>query len=420
MKQHRERALELPGFRLLWLATLFSQFGIAISTGALAMVVVIELELPDAHVPLLLAFAGLAAAVFALPLGPFTEKRRKRPLLVRADLFRAVLLISIPLLTWTGLLSFAYLATAMALLTLASIVSGAANGAHLRDLLPSRHWGEGNGRLESITWIMTAVFTPVGGLLVTVYSPGAVLVINAAMYLISALIIRRIRDPEPAPEPSPPGTEGRIAAILKGWAYIHRKPQLRSLFWNAMLFGGCITLTAPLLAVFMLRELHLDPWAYTLVLGLPAAAGFLGASLSSRITRRFGDGTTLLAAGSLRSVWLVLLPLSQPGYLGLLWILACQSALMFAAGVFNPVFATYRMRLVDRGCLSRVGASWPITAKLVQPLGLGAGSLTVGLFGVRATLVLAGIVMLACIPLLPWRTVSRRVSPAPPLVAEPR
>lgn len=308
----------------------------------------------------------------------------------------------------------------MALLTLASIVSGAAYGAHLRDLLPSRHWGEANGRLESITWIMTAVFTPVGGLLVTVYSPGSVLVINAAMYLISALLIRQIRDPEPAPEPFPAGTEGRIAAVLEGWAYIHRKPQLRSLFWNAMLFGGCITLTAPLLAVFMLRELHLDPWAYTLVLGLPAAAGFSGASLSSRISRRFGDGATLLAAGALRSIWLVMLPLSQPGYVGLLWILACQSALMFTAGVFNPAFATYRMHLVDRGCLSRVGASWPITAKVVQPLVLGSGSVSVGLLGVRATLLLAGVLMLACIPLLPWSTVPRRVSPATPVGVEPR
>jgi MFS family permease len=238
--------------------------------------------------------------------------------------------------------------------------------------------------------------------LISVLGATTTLVIDAVSFLCSALGIRRIGRPEPAPLAR--SGEARLRRdIAAGWAYILARPGLRALFWNAMLFGGSVMLCAPLVAVLMLRDLGLTPWQYGLALGLPCLGGVVGARLMPRWTARFGVRKILLVFGVLRTPWFLVLPLAPPGSVGLVVIVVVETGLLFAAGVFNPAFVTYRMSATEDGYLARVVGAWSISSKTVQPLFMVVGGVVATFTGISAAIAMGGVLCLASVLLLPWR-----------------
>lgn len=162
-------------------------------------------------------------------------------------------------------------------------------------------------------------------------------------------------------------------------------------------------LSSPLLAVFMLRELGLEPWQYGLALGLPGIGGVLGALCTKRVAARIGEHSVLLTFGLLRSVWMLLLPLAPHGSTGLAVIITSETLLLFSAGVFNPTFATYRMRATADAHMSRVTTAWLVSTRAIQPLFLLAGGALAAATSPRVALGAAGVTLLTSALLLPWR-----------------
>lgn len=77
--------------------------------GAMTLVAVEVLDASDLRVSLMFAVAGIVSAVLALPLGSWVEHRRKRPVMILANLLRAVALLSVPVAHVAGVLSYAQL-----------------------------------------------------------------------------------------------------------------------------------------------------------------------------------------------------------------------------------------------------------------------------------------------------------------------
>ncbi|WP_319660058.1 hypothetical protein [Streptomyces sp. MI02-7b] len=84
-------------------------------------------------------------------------------------------------------------------------------------------------------------------------------------------------------------------------------------------------------------------------------------------------------------------------------LVAADTCLLTAAGVFNPSFATYRMSVTDDRLMVRVVTAWSVGAKTAQPLGMALGGAVAALAGVRVAVLLAGVLCLASTLLLPWR-----------------
>ena len=100
------RGLGRP-FAWLWSAYSISTFGTWIAFDAFSLVAILVLHAGPGQVSLLAA-AGLAAgAAVAVPLGPWVEFRRKRPVMIAMDLTRFVALISVPLAFALHWLTFA-------------------------------------------------------------------------------------------------------------------------------------------------------------------------------------------------------------------------------------------------------------------------------------------------------------------------
>ncbi|MFE7961224.1 MFS transporter [Streptomyces sp. NPDC057413] len=293
-----------------------SAAGSAVGMGALPLIALVVLDSSALQVSVLAALSAVASAVIALPLGVRIEHQYKRPVMVTADLARCALLASIPVTMAFDVLTFTQLCVVGVLQTAASVAFDAASGAHLKALILPEHRLRANSLFETTNWISVSAGPPVGGLLIGALGAAATMVVDALSFLGSAVGIRRIRQPEPAP-PARAAAAHLGRDIAAGWQYLLRHPGLRPLFFNALLFGGSVMMASPLMAVLMLDDLGLAPWQYGLALGLPCLGGVLGSRLTPLLTRRFGQRRILLLSGVARTLWTILLPLTPSGALGL-------------------------------------------------------------------------------------------------------
>ncbi len=401
------RPLLTSDFRRLWGAYAVSELGSAIGSGALPLVALLVLDVTAFQVALLAALSGLASALLALPLGVAIEFRHKRPVMVLADLTRFGALASVPAAAALGVLTYSHLCVVGVVQAVAAIAFGGASGAHLKNLVPAPLRLEATSRFETTFWVATSTGPALGGLLISWLGATASLVVDAFSFLISALGVRRLRSPEPPP-PERTRTGTRTRDLSSGWRYIHGHPVLRHLFWNAMLFGGAIMMTSPLMAVLMLRDLGFAPWQYGLALGLPGIGGVLGALSTRRLTTKYGERRVLLGFGLLRTVWMPLIALAAPGPLGLVVIVVANSLLLFCAGVFNPSFATYRMAVTADSHLTRVLTSWSASSRTVQPLFMLAGGALAAATSPRTAILVAAALLVSSSALLPWRPPATR------------
>ncbi|MFH8462711.1 MFS transporter [Streptomyces sp. NPDC017991] len=391
-------------FNWLWAAFAVSSYGTGIGFGAFPLIAVLVLHSGPAQVATLAATGRAVGALVAVPLGPWVEFRRKRPVMIAMDLTRFAALMSVPAAFALGRLGFAQLLAVSVVVATADIAFRAAGGAYLKGLLPPADLLAANSRFESTTWTATMVGPPLGGYAIGLFGPVTTLVANAVSYLLSALGIRAIGgggEPVPARTGAP---RLRARDLLEGWRHILAHPALRPLFLNAILVNGLIMASEPLLAVLLLDGLGFAPWQYGLVFAAPCVGGLVGARLAHRLVARFGRHRVLRTAGALRACWPLGLAFVQPGVPGIVLIIVVQLGLVTCCGVFNPVLATYRLDHTDPGRVARTLTAWSVSSSAAIAAMTAAWGLLAALIGPRTAIAVAGVVLLATPLLLPRRT----------------
>ncbi|GAA0535958.1 MFS transporter [Paractinoplanes ferrugineus] len=389
-------------FRRRWAAFAAGEVGSALGYSALPIVAVLVLGASDFQVSLLTVLAGLVSAGIALPLGPWIEHHRKLPVMVASDLLRFAAVVSVPVAAVFDVLTYWHLCVVAVVQTAARLAFDSAGVAQLRTLVPEAHRAEANGKFETTLWTANAAGPPLGGVLISWLGATATMVLDAVSFLVSALTLRGLRVSEPVPPQRTPERHWR-RDLTAGWRYIQRHRGLAALFWNSMIFGGCVMALVPLLTVFVLRDLGLAAWQFGLVTGLSSGAGILGSMLVKPLRERLGEHRVLLLGGVGRNLWMFLIPFAPGNLVGLIMLTAAEFLMVLFAGMFSPTFATYRMNATDDAHMSRVVLAWAITNKVVQPVFIAAaGALAVATSARTALLVLAGL-LLTGVVFLPWR-----------------
>ncbi|MFF3859491.1 MFS transporter [Streptomyces sp. NPDC002209] len=405
------RSLGRP-FGWLWGAYATSALGTWLAFGAFPLIAVQVLHAGPAEVAALSSAGAAVGAAVAVPLGPWVEFRRKRPVMVSMDLVRCAVLLTVPAAFALGVLGFMQLLLVSVVVAAADITFRAASGAYLKTLLPTEDLLVANARFESTAWTTTIVGPPLGGAAIGLLGPVATVAADAVSYLLSALGIRATGGPEPQPERRE-APRMRARDLLDGWRYLLADATLRRLFFNTALFNGLVMAAQPLLAVLMLGRLGFAPWQYGLAFAVPSIGGLLGAQLARPLVTRFGQHRVLTVAGTLRAIWPVGLAFVGPGTGGLLLVMGVELGLIFCCGVFNPVHATYRLERTATDRVARTLSAWAVTAKGTTAL-LTAGWGVLGvLLGPRTAIGLAGVLLLATPLLLPHRAAALPSEPEP-------
>ncbi|MER6608599.1 MFS transporter [Streptomyces sp. NPDC000927] len=400
-------------FGWLWAAYAVSSYGSGFGFGAFSLIAVLVLHSDPTQVAALSAAGRAVGAVVAVPLGPWVEFRRKRPVMVAMDLTRFAALLSVPVAFALGLLGFAQLLVVSVVVAASGIAFNAAVGAYLRVLVPRADLLVANSRLESTTWTATVVGPPLGGAAIGLFGPMVTMVADAVSHLLSALGIRAIGGTEPhvarggAPRP-------RAGDLVEGWRHILGHPVLRPLFFNTIVVNGLIMATEPVLAVLLLGRLGFAPWQYGLVFAAPCVGGLVGSRLAPRLVARFGRRGVLLTAGTLRAVWPVGLAFVQPGAPGIVLVIGVQLGLVTCCGLFNPVLAAYRLDHAAPDRVARTLSAWSVSSSGVIAVLTALWGLLAAVVGARTAIALAGVLLLATPLLLPRRgKASRNTGPRP-------
>jgi Major Facilitator Superfamily len=387
-------------FGWLWAAYTVSTTGTWFAFDAFPLIAILVLHVGPTAVSALAATGLAVGAVAAVPLGPWVEFRRKRPVMVTMDLARCVAVISVPIAYALGRLTFGQLVVVSMIVAAADIAFTAASGAYLKSLVGQENLLVASARFESTTWTATAIGPPLGGAAIGLLGPVTTVVANAVSFLASAAAIRAIPGTEPEPAGNAPGRLDR-RDLAAGWHSILRHPKLRPLFTNTVLVNGLILATAPLMAVLMLGQLGFAPWQYGLAFGAPCVGGLIGSRLARRLVARFGQQGVIRGAGRLRACWLIGLAFVRPGVAGLVLVMIIQLGMVTCMGVFNPVFATYRLQVTPADRVARVLTAWSVTSKATVAAMTALWGLLAALTGTRAAIAIAGLLMLATPLLLP-------------------
>ncbi|MGW2476144.1 MFS transporter [Streptomyces sp. NPDC001665] len=413
------KALGRP-FSWLWAAYAVSAYGSGLGFGALPLLAVLVLDAGPAQVSALSAVGPAVGALIAVPLAPWVEFRRKRPVMIGMDLVRFAAMASIPVAYAFGLLGFVQLLVVSAVVAAAKIAFGAASGAYLKTLVRQEDLLVANARFESTNWSSIAIGPPLGGAAIGVFGPVTTVVADALSYLLSALGITAIRGKEDAPGPAD-RSPLRAGALLAGWRHILGHPVLRALYLNQMLVGGLIMATEPLLAVLLLRRLGFPPWQYGLAFAAPCLGGLIGSRLARRVVARYGRDRVFRTVGTLRAVWLIGLVFVRPGVVGLLTVMAVELAIIVNMSLYGPVLSTYRLEHTPKHLVARMLTAWSIGQQASIAVLTALAGLLAEATGPRPALAVAGVLILGTPFLLPRRERAPRTAPdlAPAPVSPP-
>jgi MFS family permease len=391
-------------FGWLWTAYAVSTFGTGLAFNAFPLIAIRVLHSGPAAVSALAAAGLTVGAALAVPLGPWVEFRRKRPVMVAMDLARFASLMSVPAAFALGRLTFAQLLVVTVVVAAADIAFRAASGAYLKTLLPPEDLLVANARFESTNWTATAVGPPLGGAAIGLFGPVTTVVADAVSYLLSAASLRAIGPGTAEPRPERTGTSRmRAGDLLEGWRHILTDPALRPLFFNNVLVKGLIMAPVPVVTVLMLGRLGFAPWEYGLAFGAPCVGGIAGSRLARRIAARYGRHRVLLVSGTLSACWPIWLAFVGPGAGGLTLVITVQLGLVTCMGVFTPVFATYRLDRTAPDRVARTLSAWSVTGNAAIAAMTALWGLLADLTGPRVAIAVAGLLLLATPLLLPRR-----------------
>ena len=371
-------------FRLLWFGESVSVLGSAVSGVALPLVALESLHAAPYIVGLMTAAAWLPWLVLGLPAGAWIDRLPRRRTMVVADIACFLLVLSVPVAWWLGVLTLAQLVAVELLGGAAGVFFGPALGAYIPSLLDTEDLTEGNAKLEGTQQAAVVSGGSLGGLLIQVATATFGLVIDAASYLVSIGCLLAIGKPEPERAGQRPDTSLR-QEIRDGFRFLARDPYLRVLTAGAAVDNFLLTGGQTLLMVFLVRDLGLNPgWIGVLMAG-DCLGGVVGALLASRVSRRLGTARGLLVLSLATTPFGLLIPLTTHGA-GL--ALFALGLLIPAAGIVavNVIGSAWRQAYCPPEMLGRIGSSGSVVSFCLIPLGALAGGALATAIGVRTTL----------------------------------
>lgn len=375
------RLLADRDFRLWFLSRLASFGGTAGTAVALPLLTYQSTGSPAVTA----AVAGLEALpylLFGLLAGAAADRLRRKAMMVGADIGCALLLTTVPVARmFDALAPWHVLVVAFGIGCGFCWFDSAAWGAQAR-LVGRARLPEANSLILSVDVVVGIAVPAAAGLLAAATDPAWVLAVDAASYVVSAVLISRLRASlDPDPDAVPVG--GRLRAqVGEGLRYLWRQPVIRTL----SLTGFGFNLSAG--GVFGLLVVHarevLGMTAADARIGLLYTAGAVGSLLAARflpaLGRRLGQGPLSIGAYGLYSVALTGLVVAPLFVAALCWWVVWE----FARTTANVNGITVRQQLTPDEMQGRVNTTGRMISWGGTPFGALIGGLVAETAGVRA------------------------------------
>jgi MFS family permease len=398
-------------FVKLWAGQTISLIGSGITALALPLTAALVLEATPAQMGILEAAGALPALLWGLFAGALADRRRRRPILIAADVGRAVLLALVPIAALTHLLRIEVLYVTAFLLSTLGLFFGVAYGPFLLSLVGREQLVEGNSKLQVSRSVAEICGPGLAGWLVELVTAPISMAADALSFLVSGLCLGLIRAPEPAPN-SVEQRQGIWREIGEGLRLVGGDHLLRAIascmavlsLFNAALEAVCL--------LYVTRELGIEPGLLGLIFASGSVGFLVGAILPGHVTRRFGLGPATIGGILLAALSDLLTPLAGGPVFVVVGILVVGQFL-FGLGltVFNVGQVSLRQAVTPDHLQGRMNGTMQVLALSIVPLGGLLGGALGETIGLRATLVAAALgemTAAACLLLSPLRSLRER------------
>lgn len=375
-------------FLRFWSANIISDFGSGITFLALPIIGAVMLEGSAAQMGLLSAAGTLPYLLFGLPVGVFVDSRRKRPLLIIADVGRLILIATLPLAVLLGQITWPHLLLVTFLGGCLTLLAGVAEEALLPGLISRDNLVEGYSKLSASNSTIELSGPALAATLIELLTAPIALVIDATSFLLSSILLTTIKLDEPAPQlvAERPSTWQQIR---QGLSFIRHHAQLRPMLLNnssMQLFGGMIDA----LLILYLLQLGLPATFVGVIFAVGSVAGLAAAAWGKRAAKRFGLGRMVVLGSLLIGMGALVRPFAfgTPWLAGAILLLGqCVSG--FGNTVYNIGYDSLAQSLTPDELLGRINATGLFVSFGALPVGALLGGVLGELFGLRTAVAIS-------------------------------
>lgn len=376
-------------------AEVVSNFGSMMSRLAIPWMAVLLLGATPWQMGLLAVADQLAGALAALALGSLIDRRPKRTAMVAADLARALLLGLLALASVRGGLSFALLVAVAAASGVLDMAFELARSAWIAKAAPPDALSRRNAQIAAGAAVSESLAFAVAGAAFQWAGGVAALLVDAASYLVSAVLLRPVSEPAPAP-PVTAAMATKRTRTGEALQLLVGRSSLRTLAVLDVLVALSAGVGVSSYMIYVTRELALSTALLGVVFALGGAGSALGAALAPRLGRRLGSGRALawgLVAAALGSAFV---PLAGSAGGAMTALLAAQQLVGDSGQVAYAIHdRTLRQTLVPADALARIDAAIRTLGQSALVAGALGGGLFASAYGARLGLWLSTALLAA-------------------------
>jgi MFS family permease len=366
-------------FRRLFVADAISQMGTQVTLLALPLVAVLALKAPPFQVGVLAAAETAAFLLVGLPAGAWVDRMRRRNVLIVGDLGRALLLASIPVAWWTGVLTMPQLFVVALFAGVLTVFFDVAYQSYLPHLVGKEHLVDGNAKLQVVQSVSVLGGPTVSGVLIQLLTAPVAIAVDAVSFLGSALFVGLIRKREDRPERRPDAHLGR--EIGEGLRFVFGNRILRAIAGCTGTFNLGTSIAYPMLIVYLARNLHLAPGLIGVFFSLSGAGALVGAFVTTPVARWLGQGPTIWLSTLVGGLAHMLIPLAANDWR--FWLAAGAGAVAgLTTVVYNVTQVSFRQGVTPDHLLGRMNATMRFIVWGTMPLGGLVGGVLASLRGV--------------------------------------
>jgi predicted MFS family arabinose efflux permease len=327
----------------------------------------------------------LPGAVLAWFGGGLVDRRRRRPLMIAADLVRAVTLLSIPLAAFAGRLTLPLLYAVAVVTGIATVLYHLADHVFITDLVGKKRLLDANGKREAVDAMAEISGPALGGALVAWLTAPVAIAVDAVSFVVSAALLVRIdRREKIAPRTK---ATSFVDDVRTGIGVVWQSGTVRALFLATATLTFCGSFMASLYTLFALSDLGLSPAALGLTIGCGGVGGLIGAALAAKLALRWGTRRTLIGALLVGGVVQALVPLAPAvPAIAMTFLVITQVIGDGALTVYLINETTLRQRLLPPEALGRAAATWQVATGLLTPTGALTGAALAENIGMRPAL----------------------------------
>ena len=365
--------------RILMAAQSASTFGSFITRAALPLLAIIGLGISAEEAAIIAGVDLIAATLASQIAGVWIDRLPRRPVMIAADLLRALLLATIPLAAlMTGGVSLFHLILVSAASGACSTAFDIAERSYLAGLVPTPDLRSVLAKVLGIRGAAEFFGFGAAGLLVGSIGGPAAIGVDALTYVASALLLTALRVREPRLSKATTRQSFLVEAeegLRRTWAI----PILRPLIASSAAIGIYFGLFRSAYMIYVVRTLGLSPEVVGFIIASGGIASFAGGLLTERISLALGTGRAISVSLVIVGVGLALVPLAPGASLtGIVLLVAHQ----FLSDGFETVWeanqGAIRGRVLPDALQGRANAAFEGVSLLGRLTGIVAGGLIGG------------------------------------------